>query len=74
MTHLTLTSDYDLMSDVCPLVCFVCCSSTGQLVTASSVCWYGHVLRREDAHVMRRATVFEVEGHKEVEILLGTLK
>ena len=26
-----------------------------QLAMASSVCWYGHVLRREDGHILRRA-------------------
>ena len=26
-----------------------------QLVMANSVCWYGHVLRREDGLVLRRA-------------------
>ena len=25
-----------------------------QMATANSVCWYGHVLRREDVHVLRR--------------------
>ena len=25
----------------------------GQLVSANSVHWYGHVLRREDSHVLR---------------------
>ena len=25
-----------------------------QLVMANSVCWYGHVLRREGGHVLRR--------------------
>ena len=29
-----------------------------QLAMANSVCWYGHVLRREDGHVLRRE-----EGH-----------
>ena len=29
---------------------------------ASSVGWYGHVLRRDDGHVFRRALEFEVEG------------
>ena len=24
-----------------------------QLAMANSVCWYGHVLRREDGHMMR---------------------
>ena len=29
---------------------------------ANSVCWYGHVLRREDGHVLRMALDFEVDG------------
>ena len=29
-----------------------------QLAMASSVRWYGHVLRREDGHVLRRALHF----------------
>ena len=33
-----------------------------QLAMASSVRWYGHVLRREDGHVLRTALDFEVEG------------
>ena len=33
-----------------------------QLDVASSVCWYGHVLRREDGHVFRRALEFEAVG------------
>ena len=32
------------------------------LAMASSVRWYGHVLRREDGYVLRRALKFEVEG------------
>ena len=32
-----------------------------QLAMANSVRWYGHVLRREDGHVLRRALDFEVE-------------
>ena len=35
-----------------------------QLAMASSVRWYGHVLRREDGHVLRRALDFEVEGQR----------
>ena len=35
-----------------------------QLAVANSVHWYGHVLRREDGHVLRRALNFEVEGRK----------
>ena len=33
----------------------------GHLAMANSVCWYGHVLRIEDGHVLRRALDFEVE-------------
>ena len=29
---------------------------------AYSVDWYGHVLRRDDGHVLRRAIEFEVES------------
>ena len=28
---------------------------------ANSVCWYSHVLRRENGHVLRNALDFEVE-------------
>ena len=35
-----------------------------QLAMANSVCWYGHVLRREDGHVLRRALDFEVDGQR----------
>ena len=35
-----------------------------QLAIANSVRWYGHVLRREDGHVLRRAFDFEVEGQR----------
>ena len=31
---------------------------------ANSVHWYGHVLRREDGHALRRALDFEVEGQR----------
>ena len=33
-----------------------------QLAMANNVRWYGHVLRREDGHVLRRAFGFGVEG------------
>ena len=33
-----------------------------QLAMVSSARWYGHVLRREDGHVMRRGLDIEVEG------------
>ena len=32
-----------------------------QLAMASSVRWYGNVLRREDGHVLRKALDIEVE-------------
>ena len=35
-----------------------------RLAMASSVCWYGHVSRREDGHVLRRALHFEVDGQR----------
>ena len=35
-----------------------------QLTMAKSVRWYGHVLSREDGHVLRRALGFEVEGQR----------
>ena len=31
-----------------------------QLVITNSVHWFGHVLRREDGHVLIRALLFEV--------------
>ena len=33
-----------------------------QLAMASSVLWYGHVLKREDGYVLRRALDFELDG------------
>ena len=41
-----------------------------QLAMTNSVRWYGHVLRRVDGHVLRRALDFEVEGQK----MIGRLK
>ena len=35
-----------------------------QLAMANSVRWYDHVLRREDGHVLKRASYFEVEGQR----------
>ena len=34
------------------------------LAMANSVRWYGHVLSREDGHILRRALDFEVEGQR----------
>ena len=35
-----------------------------RLGMASSVSWYGHVLRREDGHVLKKALDLEVEGQR----------
>ena len=35
-----------------------------QLAMANSVRWYGHGLRREDGHVLRRALDLDVEGQR----------
>ena len=35
-----------------------------QLAMANSVCRHGHVLRREDGHVLRKALDFEVDGQR----------
>ena len=32
------------------------------LAMANSICWYAHVLRKEDDHVLKRLLDFEVEG------------
>ena len=38
-----------------------------QLAVANSVCWHGHVSRKEGGHVLRRVFDFEVEGQREAE-------
>ena len=38
----------------------------GQLTFASSVHWYGHELRREDGHVLRRSLDFKVVGQGKI--------
>ena len=35
-----------------------------KLAMKNSVHWYGHVLRRKDGHVLRRALDYEVEGQR----------
>ena len=35
-----------------------------QLAKAFSVCWYDHMLRREDGHVLNGALYFEAEGQR----------
>ena len=34
-----------------------------QMAKANRVRWYGHVLRWDDGHVLRKALVFEVKGN-----------
>ena len=36
--------------------------TTHQLALAINACWYVHVLRKEDGHVLRMALEVEVEG------------
>ena len=48
--------------------------SIDQLAMVNSVRWYGHVLRREDGHVLRRALDFEVEVQLKNWRLLKTWK
>ena len=45
-----------------------------QLAMANSVRWYGHVSRREDGHVLRRALDFEVNGGRKKGRLKRTWK
>ena len=35
-----------------------------QIAKANGVRWYGHVLRRDDGHVLRKALEFEVRGKR----------
>ena len=35
-----------------------------QMAKANGVRWYGHVLRRDDGHVLRIAMEFEVKGRR----------
>ena len=47
------------------LMFMLCLKETiDQLAVANSVCWHGHVLRRDDGLVLRRALDFEVEGQR----------
>ena len=35
-----------------------------QMAKANGVRWYGHVLRRDEGHVLRKALEFEVKGKR----------
>ena len=43
-----------------------------QFTITNSVCWHGHVLRREDGHVLTWALDVEVEGRRKKERLKRT--
>ena len=45
-----------------------------QLAMANSVCWYGHMWRKEDGHVLRRTLDFDVEGQRKKGRLKRTWK
>ena len=38
-----------------------------QLAISNSVHWHGHVLRREDGHILRKALDLEAEGQRKKE-------
>ena len=38
--------------------------TTVQMAKANGVRWYGHVLRRDDGHILRKALEFEVKGKR----------
>ena len=38
-----------------------------QMAKANGVRWYGHVLRRDDGHILRKALEFEVRGKRKPE-------
>ena len=35
-----------------------------QMAKTNGVRWYGHVLRKDDGHVLRKALEFEVKGKR----------
>ena len=43
-----------------------------QLAMGNNVCWYGHVLRTEDGHVLRRALDILIEGQRKKGMLKRT--
>ena len=46
------------------MIMFGLSETIDKLAMANSVRWDGHVLRREDDHVLRRALDFKVEGQR----------
>ena len=39
-----------------------------QMEKTNGVRWYGHVLRRDDGHILRKVLEFEVKGKRKREI------
>ena len=62
----------DLMEDL--IFTFGLNETFGQMAMVSSVCWYGHVLRREDSDVLIRALDFVVESQRKKGRLKRTWK
>ena len=56
------------------LLCMCQLWQCNNLFIYNSVRYYGHVLRREDGHVSRRALDFELEGQRKKGRLLWTWK
>ena len=38
--------------------------TVGKMAKANKVRWYGHVLRKDDGNVLRKALEFEVKGKR----------
>ena len=49
-------------------------SKIDQLAMANSFHWHGHVLTREDGHVLKKALHFETEGQRKKGRRVGTWK
>ena len=55
-------NDRKRTKDLIPMLGLI--ETISHFAMANSVCWYDHVLRKEDGHVLRRALDFEVEGQR----------
>ena len=48
--------------------------SVDKMARANGMRWYGHVLRRDDCHVLRNALEFEVEVQRKRGLTKSTLR
>ena len=64
----------DIKKSMCLMFVLGLSETMDQLAMANSVRWYGHVLRRDDGHVLRMALDFEVEGQRKKGRLKSTWK